>query len=236
VTVSGGTNLQAYARYMNDTAILIIPNNNNTSGTFTVNIPFAAMNIIDYNNYTLTDAETGQAIVSGSQNAVNNFQITVPSNDMRIIKVTASGQDGTKYECESLTASTNGPATGNYSFDYCSNGQYSKLSSTSVNDYVSYTVNIPEAGTYNVRVMTVGHTSRGKFKLFIPETNSYLGSEQDQYCTQTGVDSERMMQFDYGNVTFSTPGNKEFKFIVTGKNSSSSGYTLCFDYIKLIKS
>jgi len=31
----------------------------------------------------------------------------------------------------------------------------------------------------------------------------------------------------------STAGNYSFKFTVTGHNPSSSGYTVCFDYIKL---
>jgi hypothetical protein len=34
-------------------------------------------------------------------------------------------------------------------------------------------------------------------------------------------------------MTFPTPGNYSFKFTVIGHDSSSSGYTVCFDYIKL---
>ena len=34
-------------------------------------------------------------------------------------------------------------------------------------------------------------------------------------------------------LTFTSAGNYSFKFTVTGHNSSSSGYTVCFDYIKL---
>ncbi|MEZ0217857.1 MAG: hypothetical protein ACAH89_12035, partial [Rariglobus sp.] len=41
------------------------------------------------------------------------------------------------------------------------------------------------------------------------------------------------VEVDLGNVTFGTAGNKAFKFTVTGKNASSAGYNLNFDYIKL---
>jgi hypothetical protein len=34
-------------------------------------------------------------------------------------------------------------------------------------------------------------------------------------------------------VTFAAAGSYQFKFTVTGKNASSSGYGLTFDYIKL---
>lgn len=87
VIVSGTTNLQAYARYMNDTAILVIPNNNSTSGSFTATIPFDDMGMSNYQSYTVTDAETGATIVTGSKATVENFLVTVPAYDMRVIAV-----------------------------------------------------------------------------------------------------------------------------------------------------
>ena len=41
-------------------------------------------------------------------------------------------------------------------------------------------------------------------------------------------------EFDVGKVTISATGNQFFKFTVVGKNAASSGYTMTFDYIKLI--
>jgi len=37
-----------------------------------------------------------------------------------------------------------------------------------------------------------------------------------------------------GTVSISAAGNYAFKFTVSGKNASSTGYTLAFDYIELI--
>jgi hypothetical protein len=88
---------------------------------------------------------------------------------------------------------------------------------------------VTAAGTYDVRVRfkraSLSTSNRGQFQLSIDGANQ--GAVQDEYGS--GV----FVEVDLGNVTFPTAGNKAFKFTVTGKNASSAGYNINFDYIKL---
>jgi hypothetical protein len=69
------------------------------------------------------------------------------------------------------------------------------------------------------------YSTRGIAQLAINGTN--LGPAEDQYAP-TNV----WQEFDLGTVSLAA-GNQVFKFTVTGKNASSTGYTLSWDYIKL---
>lgn len=96
VDVTGCEGDLAYARYSGDTAIVVVPNYNvhDKSGKMTVYLPFEDMGLDHYSRYTVTDAITGKSILSGNAKQVAEFAVTVPANDMRVIKVQASG----KYE------------------------------------------------------------------------------------------------------------------------------------------
>lgn len=109
-----------------------------------------------------------------------------------------------------------------------SGGQGDLFNSTATNDYIQYTVNLPVAGTYNVKVKVNKNTVHGKYQLIIDGANQ--GAVQDNYSA-----SSTYVELDLGNVTFSAAGDKLFKFKCTGKNSKSSGYKLFTDYIKLSK-
>lgn len=101
------------------------------------------------------------------------------------------------------------------------------IDANAANDYVTYTVNVPEARTYNVRVRVKKIDIRGKFQLAVNGTN--YGISQDLYSV-----SSNFVELDVANITFGSVGNMPFKFTIVGKNASSKGYTLGFDYIKLI--
>ncbi len=99
---------------------------------------------------------------------------------------------------------------------------------TAVGAYLNFTVNVAASGTYDIKAGTKKITTRGIFQLSVNGTN--VGPTEDEYSTNgDGV----FQEYDLGNVTFPAPGNYSFKFTVIGRNSSSSGYTVCFDYIKL---
>src|SRR4029453_9987504 len=83
------------------------------------------------------------------------------------------------------------------------------------------------AGTYRVRVGIQTKPDKGIFRLAINGLN--IGQPQDEYSP-----SVTYAVRDLGTVSFPTAGNYAVKFTVTGKNASSSGYTLAFDYIELI--
>ncbi len=100
------------------------------------------------------------------------------------------------------------------------------FNATTVGNYITYTLPVVKAGTYRVRMGIQTKPNKGKFQLAINDLN--VGSAQDEY-SHFGIRGER---FAASNV--SAAGNYAFKFTVTGKNASSTGYTLAFDYIELI--
>ena len=95
--------------------------------------------------------------------------------------------------------------------------------------YLNLTVNVAAAyGTYDIKAGTKEITTRGIFQLSVNGTN--ISPTEDEYSANgNGV----FQEFDLGNATFSASGNYSFKFTVIGRNSSSSGYTVCFENIKL---
>jgi hypothetical protein len=99
---------------------------------------------------------------------------------------------------------------------------------TAAGAYLNFTVNVPTPGTYDIKAATKQFPTRGIFQLSVNGTN--VGATQDEYSANGGG---VFHEYDIGNVTIPTAGNYSFKFTVTGHNSASSGYTVCFDYIKL---
>lgn len=99
VSVTGCEDDLAYARYSGDTAIIVVPNYNvhDKSGKMTVYLPFKDMGLDYYRSYTVSNALTGKTIVSGNAKQVASFAVTVPKDDMCVIKVKATG----KYEPKS---------------------------------------------------------------------------------------------------------------------------------------
>jgi Legume lectin domain/Chitobiase/beta-hexosaminidase C-terminal domain len=99
---------------------------------------------------------------------------------------------------------------------------------TAIGAYLNFTVNVATPGTYDVKAATKEFQGRGIFQLSINGVNA--GPTEDEYNSNgNGV----FQEFDLGTVKFATAGNYSFKFTVTGRNSHSSGYTVCLDYIKL---
>ena len=102
------------------------------------------------------------------------------------------------------------------------------VDATQVGNYIQFTLNVSQAGTYDVKYGTKAINTRGMGQLSVNGANA--GPVTDQYSSNnSGVFKE----FDLGAVTLSAPGNYTFKFTVTGRNAASSGLTLAFDYIKL---
>ncbi len=131
-------------------------------------------------------------------------------------------------EAESQTISVSSGDSETDIYDTTLTGGYgSKLCADATNDYAEYTIYVPQAGTYGVYVGYKTDTNLGKFQLKVEGENQ--GLEKDCYSLTSAVTS-----YDAGSKTFSTAGNKKFKFEVTGKNASSSDYDLIIDYIKLV--
>ena len=84
------------------------------------------------------------------------------------------------------------------------------LNATTVGDLATYSVPVPVAGTYDIKVGVRKSSRSGIFQLAIDGTNQ--GSPQDTYSA--GADYTVL---DLGRVTFSEPGNSQFQFSVIGE-------------------
>ncbi len=131
------------------------------------------------------------------------------------------------YATSNLPNVSSGPGVGGFGFSGFPDGTGILFSSGKVGDNLSFTLNVPTPGTYDVKVSMKTTTSRGIMQLSVNGTN--VGSPADTYSNTTGS----YAVFDLGLVTIATPGAQTFKFTVTGKNAASSGYILCFDDITL---
>lgn len=134
------------------------------------------------------------------------------------------------YEAENLTMSaiSLGDSRVTVNDIYASGGKIDNLDDNNYNDYIEYAVNVPAAGTYNIKVKTKMYSNRGICQLIIDGVNQ--SSTFDNYSA-TVIYNE----FDLGNVTFTSSGQKLFRFKIVSKNTSSAGYKFVIDYIKLIR-
>lgn len=131
------------------------------------------------------------------------------------------------FQTESLTGVSSGPSYGPTSWPGFSNGNGTILQSTAVGNSVTIPINVPVAGTYDIRVGAKNTSARAIMQLSVNGTN--VGSPADEYSAVGYTWGE----FDLGTVSLAA-GSQPFKFTVTGKNAASSAYQLTFDYITLI--
>jgi hypothetical protein len=138
-----------------------------------------------------------------------------------------AGKAAMQFETENLMSSSvsSGPTYRAFAWPSFTNGNGTTLDSTKAGDNVAITLNVPTAGTYDVKYAVKLFNTRGLNQLAVNGVN--LGPVEDEYAA-----GETFKEFDLGNVSLNA-GNNVFKFTVTGKDAASSGYTLSWDYIKL---
>jgi hypothetical protein len=96
-----------------------------------------------------------------------------------------------------------------------------------VGDSVSYTVPVAAAGTYSLRVTAKAFTTRGIWQAYLDGVA--VGAPQDEYSPNAnGTDAT----YSLGSVVIKTAGNHVLKFVVTGRNAASSGYSISFDTLQ----
>ncbi len=137
------------------------------------------------------------------------------------------------FQTETLSVNAISSNTHRIVSDPSFNGYFGTvLDGTAVGNYVTYLVPGVPAGTYDVRVGVKDLNTRGIFQLAIGKagiTPVNQGAPQDLYNS-----GSVFTELDLGNWTPASSSDKYFQFTVTGKNASSTGYTLSFDYIELV--
>jgi hypothetical protein len=126
------------------------------------------------------------------------------------------------YKSTALKATSSGPTFRTFAYASFPDANGMILDATKAGDNVTFTVNVPSAGTYDLKLSYKQYISRGISQLAINGTS--MGAPLDQYLPQEGYAT-----FDYGNFTFSAAGNYSFKFTILGKDAISTGYAVSFD-------
>ncbi len=93
VDTTGALDLQAYARYADNTGILIVGNHNaeGKTVTTTVTIPFDAMNLSRFDRFVVTDLLSGEILCRGSKRQVEQFVTTIPYDKLGVFAVIGAG-------------------------------------------------------------------------------------------------------------------------------------------------
>ena len=138
------------------------------------------------------------------------------------------------YELDTLTVpSYVGPDYRTIADSNFRDGQGMILDSTAAGNYIVFLVPEVAAKKYDVRVGVKKLNTRGIFQLAIGQVGNNspvnTGSPQDLYAS-----SAVYGELDLGAWTPATSSDKWFWFKITGKNSASTGYSECFDYIRLL--
>ena len=148
--------------------------------------------------------------------------------ELEVYGTGGSGGAPVTFETESLpVAATSGDLHRVAAETTYSGGQGTILEANALGDFVTYTVNVPQARTYDVRVRMKKWLNRGTLQLSVDGVAR--GSAIEGWSP-----SIVLTEVDVGAVSFSTSGNKAFRLAVTGKNAGSSGFWAALDYIRLI--
>jgi len=149
--------------------------------------------------------------------------------ELQVFAAAAAASPTVTFETETLpVAATSSGDVHRVALDAgYSGGQGTILEGNAVGDFVSYTVNVPEARTYDVRVRIKRLGNRGIWQFSSNGVNH--GPTVDGFAATASFP-----EIDLGNVAFSSAGNKTIRFQVTGRNASSTSFWIALDFIRLI--
>jgi hypothetical protein len=193
---------------------------------------FATVATVTGNTYSITTHNiTTTSARFVRLNVTNPTQTTNTSAriyELQVLGPLAGGAPTVLRETESLAvAATSGDVHRVAADAGYSGGQGTILEANAAGDFVSYTVNVPEARIYDVRVGIKKLGNRGIWQLAIDGANQ--GPTVDGFSSAAAF-----VEVDLGNKTFAAAGNKTFRFQVTGKNAASTSFWIALDYIKLV--
>jgi len=137
--------------------------------------------------------------------------------------------DGKRYEAENLPAMMPPGDSRQAEGDAWASGQlYSRAAFDAASDFIQYSASIPAPGTYNVKVRFAKAPDLGQWQFHSAGMN--VGALQDAYGN-----AFMFSEVNLGDVVYTTPGKKAFRFTVAGKNGSSAGLDTAIDYVMLTR-
>ena len=219
-TLGGGLNLHSgdtfkvHLNYDGTTLTMTITDTVNTTQTFTTSWPINIPSTVGANT-----AFVGFTGGVGGATAIQEI-ITWSMNS------SSTSKNPVVYQTAKLAAVSSGPTFRQFTYSAFPDVTGTIIDATKVGDNVTFTVNVATAGTYDIKLSYKKYNTRGISQLAINGTN--VGAAFDQYSAAEGYAT-----YDYGNFTFPSAGNYSFKFTVTGKNTSSSSYSVSFDDLTL---
>ncbi len=93
VIVDGAEEVQPYARYADNRAIVVVPNMNTDKSTkFTVYTPFTDTNLQGYKSYKITDLLSDKVIAEGSAEKIAKFSVNIPYENQGIYLIEGVGK------------------------------------------------------------------------------------------------------------------------------------------------
>lgn len=132
------------------------------------------------------------------------------------------------YEAETLpiNALTDTPSV--YTDVNASGGKKLGFNNNAVADYVEFSLDVTQPGTYDI-VARVGKAgNNGIYQLSVDGVSA--GAAQDLWWNTAG----NFRDFTLGTHTFSTAGSHTVRLTTTGKNASASGFKLVLDSLNLV--
>jgi hypothetical protein len=126
------------------------------------------------------------------------------------------------YQTERLDAVSSGPPFHGLGWAGFPDGLGTLLEASKAGDNVTFTLNLAQAGTYDMHVTTKNFNIRGVWQASVDGVN--VGTPVDEYSP-----GEKYADNDVGTVRFNSAGQHKIKFTVTGRNPASQGWLLSFD-------
>ena len=169
------------------------------------------------------------AVFPGSPVATNGqYVATDPVSDARFYRLRSPFSPDFEAELLSYPAYVTNGATNVVTSDAAaSGGLWISFNATNVGHSIGFALPRIPAGTYSLKLRYKASTNRGQHSLSVDGTA--LGGTLDQYRS-----SSAYLTNTFGTIIFGTPGSHVVRLTVTGRNASSTAYTLSADKLALV--
>ncbi|MFW6597917.1 carbohydrate-binding protein [Propionibacteriaceae bacterium Y2011] len=182
------------------------------------------LTLLDDQPRTITLAPYDGAEEYGQQLHVSSG---APAREAEIMTLLQAGARNTPglLQAETLPMVTSGPGSRNLSI---SGATVVFLRSTAVGDWVEFTIDLPESGSYDVRFWFGTSPSYAQLRLSID--GEPLGSVVDTYRSEITL----LDAVSFGSLSL-TAGTHKVRLTVTGHNASSAGYFISVDAFQIVR-